>query len=96
MNKKQTKKFTKKVIASTFNNPMNTSPINREGSTPRFQSSYPNGDEEDTHQSPWTLKTKDHTFSPSKDVDNMEDEEAGSNDLDLMRTQRIAVSTCRT
>ena len=87
----QNKKSTKQLIVSTFNNPINISLINREGSTPRFQASCEDGDE-DLQEMP-DDSNNDPTYSPTKDVDNGEEDDGLVSDdtdlpthLNLMRT----------
>ena len=87
----QNKQSTKQLIVSTFNNPINISPINREGSTPRFQASCEDGDE-DLQEMP-DDSDNDPTYSPTKDVANGEDDDGPVSDdtdlpthLNLMRT----------
>ena len=69
----QNKKSIKQLIVSTFNNPINISPINREGSTLRFQASCEDGDE-DLQDMP-DDSDNDPTYSPTKDVDNGEEDD---------------------
>ena len=87
----QNKKSTKQLIVSTFNNPINISPLNREGSTPRFQASCEDVNE-DLQEMP-DDSDNDPTYSPTKDVDSGEEDDGPVSDdtdllthLNLMRT----------